>query len=216
MPDSSMGKLASCSFQAEAPALGEIAVTVRRIDSLLQSREILPPNVVKIDVEGAELDVLSGAAEMLRHVATDNLLGSARAMHSRRLARNDFCDWATRSTVLNAIFRRRVGAASRLSAMTSPLGGLPMTRTKRRVAILTAAPLSRIPAHLRRLKLLRVQVSRSSCTAPPLTRVSEKPMRGLLVVTVSLSGLCCPLAKTDLSCSYSQSGGEFVHALGSI
>lgn len=65
MPDSSMGKLASCSFQAEAPALGEIAVTVRRIDSLLQCREILPPNVVKIDVEGGELDVLSGAAEML-------------------------------------------------------------------------------------------------------------------------------------------------------
>ncbi|HEY6763822.1 MAG TPA: FkbM family methyltransferase [Candidatus Sulfotelmatobacter sp.] len=66
MHDSSMGKLANSSFQADATAVGEIAVTVRRIDSLVQSREIPPPNVVKIDVEGAEVDVLSGATEMLR------------------------------------------------------------------------------------------------------------------------------------------------------
>jgi FkbM family methyltransferase len=66
MPDSSMGKLANSPFQPESMALGEIPVAVRQIDSLLQNREILPPNVVKIDVEGAELDVLRGAVEMLR------------------------------------------------------------------------------------------------------------------------------------------------------
>jgi FkbM family methyltransferase len=66
MPDSSMGKLANSSFQAEATGVGEIPVTVRQIDSLLQNREIPSPHVVKIDVEGAELDVLSGASEMLR------------------------------------------------------------------------------------------------------------------------------------------------------
>jgi len=66
MTDYSMGKLASSSFQEATPAIGEIPVTVHRIDSLLRNREILPPNVVKIDVEGAELDVLSGAVEMLR------------------------------------------------------------------------------------------------------------------------------------------------------
>jgi FkbM family methyltransferase len=66
MLDASMGKLANSSFQVEAPAITEMRVMVRRIDSLLQSREIPPPNVVKIDVEGAELDVLSGALDMLR------------------------------------------------------------------------------------------------------------------------------------------------------
>jgi FkbM family methyltransferase len=66
MPDSSMGKLENSSFQKKAPALGEMRVMVRQIDSLLQNSEIPPPDVVKIDVEGAELDVLSGALEMLR------------------------------------------------------------------------------------------------------------------------------------------------------
>lgn len=66
MPDASMGKLSNSSFQLEVTALSEISVTVRKIDSLLQTGEIPPPNVVKIDVEGAEADVLTGAREMLR------------------------------------------------------------------------------------------------------------------------------------------------------
>jgi FkbM family methyltransferase len=66
MPDASMGKLANSSFQSEVTPLSEISVTVRKIDSLLQAHEIPPPNVVKIDVEGAEADVLTGASEMLR------------------------------------------------------------------------------------------------------------------------------------------------------
>lgn len=65
MPDSSMGKLVNSSFQADVKAAGEIPVTVRKVDSLLENGEILAPNVVKIDVEGAEFDVLSGALEML-------------------------------------------------------------------------------------------------------------------------------------------------------
>jgi FkbM family methyltransferase len=66
MPDFSMGKLTDSSFQVEATASGEISVTVRQIDSMLYSREIPPPRVVKIDVEGAELHVLRGATETLR------------------------------------------------------------------------------------------------------------------------------------------------------
>jgi len=66
MPDASMGKLSSSSFQSEVTALNEMSITVRKIDSLLQTREIPPPDVLKIDVEGAEADVLTGAREMLR------------------------------------------------------------------------------------------------------------------------------------------------------
>jgi len=66
MPDASMGKLSNSSFQSEVTALNEMSITVRKIDSLLQTREIPPPDVLKIDVEGAEADVLTGAREMLR------------------------------------------------------------------------------------------------------------------------------------------------------
>ncbi|MBE0612755.1 MAG: FkbM family methyltransferase [Burkholderiales bacterium] len=65
MPDASMGKLISSTFQVGATATGEIEVPVRRLDSLVQRQEIPPPQVVKIDVEGAELDVLCGANGIL-------------------------------------------------------------------------------------------------------------------------------------------------------
>lgn len=44
---------------------GTISVKCARIDSLVAARQIAPPDVMKIDVEGAEVAVLSGAAEVL-------------------------------------------------------------------------------------------------------------------------------------------------------
>jgi hypothetical protein len=64
--DGSMAKLASSPFQPKAHVLDEIEVTITRLDTLTRKRRIPPPDLVKIDVEGAELEVLKGATETLR------------------------------------------------------------------------------------------------------------------------------------------------------
>jgi len=66
MTDLSMGKLQTSCFQPGALMKEEIQVTIRSLDSLVACGEIRHPNLMKIDVEGAELDVLLGAANILR------------------------------------------------------------------------------------------------------------------------------------------------------
>jgi FkbM family methyltransferase len=46
---------------------GKLKVRTVAIDALISEGEILPPNCMKIDVEGAEFLVLSGATSMLRN-----------------------------------------------------------------------------------------------------------------------------------------------------
>jgi FkbM family methyltransferase len=65
MPEASMGKIADSPFQSDAKETSVINVPLRRIDSLV-AEGMLPPKVMKIDVEGAEVKVLSGALEVLR------------------------------------------------------------------------------------------------------------------------------------------------------
>lgn len=65
MSEASMAKLASSPFQPDARPQELIRVEVRRLDSLVTSGRIPPPNAMKIDVEGAELDVLLGASKVL-------------------------------------------------------------------------------------------------------------------------------------------------------
>ena len=45
---------------------GSIVVETATIDSLVNTQKIAPPNVVKIDVEGAEMDVLEGMKKVLK------------------------------------------------------------------------------------------------------------------------------------------------------
>jgi len=66
MPDSSMGKLASSSFQSDLPTSCVLRVPLKTIDRIVSEGAYPRPQVMKIDVEGAEVEVLGGAKETLQ------------------------------------------------------------------------------------------------------------------------------------------------------
>jgi len=59
------GKLATAG-PAPADAVGRITVALMNLDTLVNAGAIAPPGLMKIDVEGAEVDVLAGATATLR------------------------------------------------------------------------------------------------------------------------------------------------------
>ncbi|MDF1734033.1 MAG: FkbM family methyltransferase [Minwuia sp.] len=61
MPETSMGKLSSSSFQHGTDGQTRIEVQVVRLDTLVDRQVIAPPDLLKIDIEGAEQDALLGA-----------------------------------------------------------------------------------------------------------------------------------------------------------
>jgi FkbM family methyltransferase len=61
---SSRGSLETAGHAPSSPA-GATTVQIRRLDSLMRDAHLPPPDVMKIDVEGAEADVLAGAHETL-------------------------------------------------------------------------------------------------------------------------------------------------------
>lgn len=65
MPDRSMGKLATSTFQVGSEIKTSMVVKLQRLDTLVFDDGLPRPDVVKIDVEGAELDVLNGAKRTL-------------------------------------------------------------------------------------------------------------------------------------------------------
>lgn len=64
------------SHMTKLSATGNITVKLTSLDDLLASGEILPPNVIKCDIEGAEFDALSGARDMLGRYHPNILLAT--------------------------------------------------------------------------------------------------------------------------------------------
>jgi FkbM family methyltransferase len=62
---STMGKLHNQTLTLSATAR---EIPVRSLDSLIAAGDILPPNFIKVDIEGAEVDCLHGAATTLRQM----------------------------------------------------------------------------------------------------------------------------------------------------
>ncbi|AXI54101.1 hypothetical protein C1J05_06005 [Sulfitobacter sp. JL08] len=65
MPESSMGKLSTSTFQNEETGARTIDVTIRTLDGLVAEGALPIPGFLKIDIEGAELDALYGAAGLI-------------------------------------------------------------------------------------------------------------------------------------------------------
>jgi FkbM family methyltransferase len=84
MPEASMGKLSSSSFQVGVQAQEKIVVQVETLDRLVQSGQLEKPDLIKIDVEGAEMSVLQGAEQTLREYQPQLFI----EIHSRSLAKD--------------------------------------------------------------------------------------------------------------------------------
>jgi FkbM family methyltransferase len=66
MPHSTMAKLASSPFLPGETPERTVTVPVTTVDSLVSSGQAPPPNLLKLDIEGAELQALRGAEQTLR------------------------------------------------------------------------------------------------------------------------------------------------------
>lgn len=65
MPEASMGKISDSTFQPDVKGTKLLTVPIRKLDSLVFDDVLPAPQIIKIDVEGAEVHVLKGATKVL-------------------------------------------------------------------------------------------------------------------------------------------------------
>jgi FkbM family methyltransferase len=83
MPEASMGKLPSSTFQPGARSGETVPVLIETLDHLRNTGVIPSPNLIKIDVEGAEAMVLRGGQRLFSESRPQLFI----EIHSRPLAR---------------------------------------------------------------------------------------------------------------------------------
>lgn len=65
MPETSMGKLGSSEFDSGDQSVRSIPVTLETLDRMVEARRLPAADLIKIDVEGAEVMVLQGGRNLL-------------------------------------------------------------------------------------------------------------------------------------------------------
>jgi FkbM family methyltransferase len=83
-------------IEPKAAIVGRTVVPLARLDDLLASNPLVPPALLKIDVQGHELDVLRGSPDALRAIALLELEVSIRPLYEGQPLLHDVLD-ATRS-----------------------------------------------------------------------------------------------------------------------
>ena len=83
MSEASMGKISDSPFQADVKGNRVLKLAMRTLDSLVEESKIPHPQVIKIDVEGAEVQVLKGSIDIIRQYHPCLFIEA----HSRELSR---------------------------------------------------------------------------------------------------------------------------------
>lgn len=55
-------------YGSNLEVVGTYAMTLHRLDTVLAARQLPPPDVIKVDTQGSELDILRGAGSLLREI----------------------------------------------------------------------------------------------------------------------------------------------------